>query len=127
MDLKQIRYFLTLARTLNFTRAAQLCQVSQPTLTKAVQRLEAELGGTLLLRERAHTQLTALGLAVLPLLQQSFDAAETARMSARRFHTDERQELRLAFSPAVDPAVIQPHRAGGPAAVRFVGVDGPRG
>ena len=106
MDLTQIRYFLALAKTLNFTRAAEACHVTQPTLTKAVQRLEAELGGPLLLRERAHTQLTALGTTVLPLLQQSFDAAETARTNARHFHAGDRPHLRVALSPGIDPAVI---------------------
>ena len=108
MDLTQIRYFLALARTLNFTRAAEHCRVTQPTLTKAVQRLETELGGPLLLRERAHTQLTALGAAVLPLLQQSLDAAETARAHARHVHASDRQHLRLALGPGVDPAIALP-------------------
>ena len=55
MDLTQIRYFLALAQTLNFTRAAEACHVIQPALTKSIQRLEEELGGPLLLRERALT------------------------------------------------------------------------
>ena len=50
MDLTQIRYFLALARTLNFTRAAEACNVTQPALTRSIQRLEEELGGPLLLR-----------------------------------------------------------------------------
>ena len=47
MELHQIRYFVVLAATLHFTRAAEACNVSQPALTKAIQRLEDELGGTL--------------------------------------------------------------------------------
>ena len=42
MDLSQIRYFLNLAETLNFTEAARLSGVSQPALTRAVQRLEED-------------------------------------------------------------------------------------
>lgn len=108
MDLAQIRYFLALAQTLNFTRAAELCNVTQPALTKSVKRLEAELGGLLLLRERSNTQLTELGTAMRPLLQQSFDAAEAARANARQFHARDRQPLRLAFSPGVEPSVTIP-------------------
>ncbi len=47
MDLVQIRYFLALARALNFTRVAEACNVTQPTLTKSIQRLKEELGGVL--------------------------------------------------------------------------------
>jgi DNA-binding transcriptional LysR family regulator len=82
MDLTQIRYFLAVARELNFTRAAESCHVTQPALTRAVQRLEEELGGPLLLRERALTQLTPLGQAMLPLLQQTLDSAEAVRAGA---------------------------------------------
>src|SRR6476659_9946810 len=62
----QVRYFLALAGTLNFTRAAEQCNVTQPALTKAVQKLEQELGGALIHRERHLTQLTELGKMVLP-------------------------------------------------------------
>jgi DNA-binding transcriptional LysR family regulator len=52
MEFYQIRYFLALARSLNFTRAAEHCNVTQPALTKAIQKLELELGGVLVHRER---------------------------------------------------------------------------
>jgi len=44
MALSQVRYFITLCRTLNFTRAAEQCNVTQPAFTRAIQRLEEELG-----------------------------------------------------------------------------------
>ena len=44
MELYQIRYFLAVSDTLNFTRAAEQCHVSQPSLTRAVKKLEGELG-----------------------------------------------------------------------------------
>lgn len=82
MDLVQIRYFLALARTLNFTRAAEQCHVTQPALTKSIQRLEDELGGKLILRERSLTQLTELGRSMLPLLSRTAEAAEAVRAHA---------------------------------------------
>ncbi len=61
MDISQIKYFLNLAETLNFTEAARLSGVSQPSLTKAIRRLEQELGGPLLYRDGKDTRLSALG------------------------------------------------------------------
>jgi len=108
LDLTQIRYFLTLARTLNFTRAAEACNVTQPALTKSIRRLEDELGGPLLLRERSHTQLTPLGGAMLPLLQQTYDAAEAARTGAMRFRAQDVARLRLGLGAWVEPVVVTP-------------------
>lgn len=78
MEMHQIRYFLAVARTLNFTRAADLCNVTQPSLTRAIQKLEDEFGGLLFHRERSMTHLTELGRMVLPHLEQTFEAAEAA-------------------------------------------------
>ena len=67
MDLTQMRHFLALANALNLTRAAERCDITQPAFTRSTQRLEDGLGGPLVQRERALTQLTVLGRAMLPL------------------------------------------------------------
>ena len=108
MDLTQIQYFLALARMLNFTRAAEACHVTQPALTKSIQRLEDELGGPLLLRERALTQLTPLGQAMLPLLEQTHDAAERAKEHAAGMRRQTASPLRLRFGPDVPTAPFMP-------------------
>ncbi len=82
MELHQVRYFLALCRTLNFTRAAEACNVTQPALTRAIQRLEDELGGPLLYRERSLTQLTPLGRAMMPHLEAMVRAAEAISQAA---------------------------------------------
>lgn len=56
MELNQIKWFPTLCRALNFTRVAEMCNVSQPALTRAIKNLEDELGGELFRRERNNTQ-----------------------------------------------------------------------
>src|SRR5512145_2960808 len=61
MEMHQIRYFLAVCDTLNFTRAAEACNVTQPALTRAIQKLEEELGGLLFRRERSATHITDLG------------------------------------------------------------------
>ena len=53
MEMHQIRYFLCVAKTLNFTHAADECHVAQPSLSRAVKKLEEELGGDLFRRERS--------------------------------------------------------------------------
>ena len=98
MDLTQIRYFLALARTLNFTRAAEVCNVTQPALTKSIQRLEDELGGPLLLRERSLTQLTQLGQEMLPLLDRVHAASEHAKEHAAGMKRDTASPLRIGLA-----------------------------
>lgn len=108
MDLTQIRYFLAVAETFNFTRAAETCHVTQPALTKSIQKLEEELGGKLLLRERGNSQLTDLGRTMLPLLRRTFDAALAARDGAERFHKQEMVRLRLGIGAWVPSSTLRP-------------------
>jgi len=106
MELHQVRYFVTLCRTLNFTRAAAECNVTQPALTRAIQRLEEELGGPLLFRERTMTQLTPLGRSMLPHLQSMLTAAETARRVADELLGRQQLHLRVGLGPAIAAARI---------------------
>ncbi len=109
MDLVQIRHFLTLARTLNFTRAAELCHITQPAFTRSIQRLEEELGGPLVLRERALTQLTQLGRDMLPLLQGTHDAAEAVRArAADHRRAEDAAPLRIGLAPSVPVEALAP-------------------
>lgn len=101
MELSQVRYFITLCGTLNFTRAAEACNVTQPALTRAIQRLEDELGGPLLYRERNLTQLTELGRATRPHLEAMLEAAEAARQAARASAAPEPASLRIGLGPAI--------------------------
>src|SRR5215216_1657080 len=82
MEMHQVRYFLAVTRTLNFTRAAEECNVAQPSLTRAIKQLEAELGGDLFRRERPRAIMTELGERMLPLLRQCYDSAISARTLA---------------------------------------------
>jgi DNA-binding transcriptional LysR family regulator len=107
VELHQIRYFLALVRTLNFTRAAEQCNVTQPALTKAVQKLEQELGGSLIHRERQLTQLTDLGKLVLPMLQRAYAAAESVRTSAEEFQRKEIAPLKIAIGSCVSAAIVE--------------------
>jgi DNA-binding transcriptional LysR family regulator len=109
MEMHQVRYFLAVARTLNFTRAAEECNVAQPSLTRAVRQLEEKLGGDLFRRERPHAQLTELGQRMLPLLRQCHESALGARSLASAMKSGEVATLRLALSDSIDVALLMPH------------------
>ncbi len=109
MEMHQVRYFLAVAQLLNFTRAAEECNVTQPSLTRAIKQLEAELGGDLFRRERPAAQLTELGQRMHPLLKQCYDAATGARSLASSFKSGEIGALRVALAHSVDLALLIPH------------------
>jgi DNA-binding transcriptional LysR family regulator len=109
MEMHQVRYFLAVARVLNFTRAADECNVTQPSLTRAIKQLEAELGGDLFRRERPASQLTELGQRMHPLLKQCYEAASGARALASSFKGGEVGALRIALTHAVDLSLLIPH------------------
>jgi DNA-binding transcriptional LysR family regulator len=108
MEMQQIRYFLTLTQTLNFTRAAEACNVTQPALTRAVQALEAELGGELIRRERQLSHLTELGRRMLPLMQQCYEAATSAQALARAVKSSNVAPLSLGIALSINISTFMP-------------------
>jgi len=108
MEMHQVRYFLAVARTLNFTRGAEECNVAQPSLTRAIRQLEEELGGDLFRRERPHAQLTELGHRMLPLLRQCHESALGARALASSIKSGEVGSLRIALSTTIDITLLMP-------------------
>ena len=66
MEIAQCRYFLALCQEGNFTRAAKRCGVAQPSLTRAIRKLERELGAPLFVRRPDRTKLTPFGWGVFP-------------------------------------------------------------
>jgi DNA-binding transcriptional LysR family regulator len=109
MEMHQVRYFLAAVSELNFTKAADKCNVSQPSLTRAIKQLEGELGGDLFRRERPQAQLTELGERMLPLLRQCYDSALGARSLASAIKSGEVGSLRLALSRTVELAPLTSH------------------
>jgi len=79
MEMHQVRCFLAVADQLNFTKAAEKCNVSQPSLTRAIKLLEEELGGVLFHRERANTHLSEPGKMLAPHLRQIYEESHEAK------------------------------------------------
>jgi LysR family transcriptional regulator, hydrogen peroxide-inducible genes activator len=103
LELHEIRYSLALSRNLNFSRAAEECNVSQPALTRAVRKMEHELGGLLFSRERNNTHLTQLGRLIEPHLSEIMAHAGAAKQSAQRFIRLERATLALGVMCTIAP------------------------
>jgi DNA-binding transcriptional LysR family regulator len=108
MELYQIKYFLALCETLNFARAAERCNVSQPSLTRAVQKLERELGGLLIRRERRLTHLTELGDLVRPMLEEVVSHSQRIAPVAARHLRLSKTLLRLGIMPSIGPIRLAP-------------------
>jgi DNA-binding transcriptional LysR family regulator len=104
MELREIRYFLALARTLNFTRAAEACEVTQPALTRAIQKLERELGGPLFARERGNTHLTSLGRLVRPQLEVLYEQSQAVGRQAEQHRRLAVSDLRLGVMCSIGPS-----------------------
>ena len=85
MEMHQIAYFVALCRELNFTRAARRCGVSQPSLTRAIKRLETDLHGPLFHRS-PRPRLTERGEALRPMLESILRHAEEAKQFAAGFN-----------------------------------------
>src|SRR5690242_5732179 len=106
MEMQQVRYFVALAGTLNFTKAADQCNVSQPALTRAIQQLEHELGGPLFHRERGNTHLSELGRMMLPYLSTVAEQAKAAREHARAIKKFEDGTLKIGAMCTIGPQLV---------------------
>jgi DNA-binding transcriptional LysR family regulator len=106
MEMHQVRYFLAVAQALNFSRAAERCNVSQPSLSRAVQQLEGELGGPLFRRERHLTHLTDLGEMVRPHLETVYEAAIKAKRVSQDISQLKRVPLKLGIMSTISPDEI---------------------
>lgn len=103
MEMFQDRYVLAAARVLNFTKAAALCNVSQPALTKAVSTLEAELGAQLFHREGRKILLSDFGRTLLPHLQLILNETEATRTLADNFRLLNKVPVRLGVMSTIGP------------------------
>src|SRR5690242_1001516 len=103
MDMHHIRYFLAVCETLNFTRAAEKCNVTQPALSRAIQQLEDEVGGLLFRRERNLTHMTDLGALLRPRLEQIMADVTSVKKDVKRFLTLEEANVTLGIMCTIGP------------------------
>lgn len=102
MELRQLEYFCAVSSLENFTKAAHFLHVSQPSVTKAIQALEAELNLLLFDRSQKHIVLTEAGQIFLLHAKKILQDVQTAQKSVERFQTQNGGVVKLGLPPMVE-------------------------
>lgn len=114
MELRQLKYFVTVAEELNFRRAAKRLYMEQPPLSRQIRQLEEDLGVELFLRSKRGVNLTAAGQAFLDEARLTLAQAERAAIVAQQAAAVQVKKLTIGFSICafnrVLPEIIQTHR-----------------
>lgn len=106
LTLQQLRYFLAVAETRHFTRAAELTGVAQPSLSKQIHSLEAELGTPLFSRVRGNVAPTAAGEALLPIARRILADVDAARLEVAELVGLKRGRVRVGATPSLCVSVF---------------------
>jgi DNA-binding transcriptional LysR family regulator len=108
VELRQLRYFVTVAEELHFGRAATRLHMTQPPLSQAIQALEALLGADLFLRNRRGVALTPAGAALLPDARRMLVEAAALPELVQRAAQGATGRLALSFVTSADYSVLPP-------------------
>ena len=108
MNLQDLRYIVTLAKTRHFGRAAEACSVSQPTLSTQIKNLEDELGVTLFERTNKRVMPTPVGLTLIAQARVILDETDKLRYMAQQVLDPMTGPLRLGVIPTLGPYLL-PH------------------
>ncbi|GGX21568.1 LysR family transcriptional regulator [Pigmentiphaga litoralis] len=101
LDLKSLKLFLVLAEELHYGRAAQRLHMSQPSLTKHIQQLEARLGVQVFERNKRSVRLTPAGRELVQEARRLITAAERSLRAVQRAERGEIGRIRIGFVAAV--------------------------
>lgn len=119
LDLRRLRYFVAVAESLHFGRAATRLHMSQPPLSRQIQQLEREIGVLLFRRSKRRVELTDAGAYLLDQARRMLAEAEALAVRTRRVESGETGRLTLGFVSTVDysilPGLLSAYRAAHPA------------
>lgn len=107
MDLRQIEYFVEVAKHLSFTKAAATLHVSQPSISKAIQNFESELGVPLFYRSSKQLELTDAGQAVLVNSMQVLESFQNLRSELTDLMELKKGQIRIGIPPIVGAEFFQ--------------------
>lgn len=108
LELRQLRYFVTVAEELHFGKAALRLHMTQPPLSQTIQALEQMLGAALFERNRRGVALTPAGIALLPEARRLLAQAQELPQLVQRAAAGEVGRLTLAFVSSADYSVLPP-------------------
>jgi DNA-binding transcriptional LysR family regulator len=108
MEIRHLRYFVTVARERNFTRAAEKLHIAQPPLSRQIQQLEEEVGMVLLDRDSRPLRLTEAGRLLYEHAAQVLERFDDLRTMMRRFREAERPRFVIGFVASTIYAAL-PH------------------
>ncbi|HEX3660803.1 MAG TPA: LysR substrate-binding domain-containing protein [Acidobacteriaceae bacterium] len=106
MEFHQLRYICAIADTASFSRAAERCQVAQPSLSQQVLKLEEDLGAKLFDRLGRSVRLTEAGRAFLPHARAIVAHMESARTSVAVQRADLRGKVAVGVIPTIAPYLM---------------------
>jgi len=106
MEMHQLRYVVAVSRAGNFSRAAEQCHVSQPSLSQQILKLEEELGERLFDRMKRAAKLTPHGEAFLPRAVKILEEVDAARREALDAHSLLRGRLIIGVLPTIAPYLL---------------------
>jgi LysR family carnitine catabolism transcriptional activator len=106
LNLRHLEALAAIARTGNFTRAAQALHVSQPSLTVQIHQLEETLGVRLLDRNTRSVKLTRIGKELTPIVQRLVREIEAVVMNARELSTGDRGLVSVAALPSISSTIL---------------------
>ncbi|WP_151637739.1 LysR family transcriptional regulator [Noviherbaspirillum aerium] len=101
MELRHLRYFEVVGRTLNFTRAAEKLHIAQPPLSRQIREIEEELGTELIDRSSRPIALTKAGAFFLEQCVQILSRLDEARQGTRRIGQGKKRWFGIGFVPSV--------------------------
>ena len=111
MEFHQLRYVCAIADTGNFSRAAERCQIAQPSLSQQVLKLEGDLGAKLFDRLGRSVRLTEVGRAFIPHARAILERMEMARSSVADKNADLRGSIAVGVIPTVAPYLMPSYTA----------------
>lgn len=114
MNINQLRFIIAVVETGSFSKAAESCFVTQPSLSNAISQIESELGGRIFKRSTRQVNLTAFGEHLLPMVRAILVSIDDLKESAENYSNPKHKLVRIGMTPLTNISllntVIDPYR-----------------